>query len=133
MKKLAAAGAAITSLPEIAQARDERVRALRDDVLQTADDAGATNKNNGGNSGVSGSSGHSSTTPQIAAEWRDELMMRCLHAHGHRCIIRPPAPSSGTATAACLSSSVASFLADDLTEIYLCGACSRQEILRRNG
>ena len=39
MKKLAAAGAAITSLPEIAQALDERVRALRDDVLQTADDA----------------------------------------------------------------------------------------------
>ena len=39
VKKLAAAGAAITSLPEIAQALDERVRALRDDVLQTADDA----------------------------------------------------------------------------------------------
>jgi hypothetical protein len=37
------------------------------------------------------------------------------------------------ARAACGAAAVASFLAAVLTEIYLCGVCSCQEILRRNG
>jgi hypothetical protein len=55
-------------------------------------------------------------SPQTTKVW-DVLTGRCLHTlHGHR----------GAAA-------VGSFWAAVLAEIYLCGICSCQEILRRNG